>query len=412
MGIPVIDDAKILLEKANHWHKLGFLYAVSGSSFLIVLGVLANVAGFPGLNFLLATVTIITSLYFLTKPEHVLTTFGFGAIVSGLSNFNLKDSLDCGLSDLKNSIKPIGLLFLFVTIVFVTLATFPIANAAMVLPLIVTLAGLQLTTIVKRPGYKMFVVTILLFSGCLTLYKMYVRPTKTALVAGEILKMNQENLDKQKANEIEKLREELKNGQVLTPEQIRLVEENVNASRGDSFFEKAKALYVEKTQTGFQKEQFVLPVPASAPVKIYKQSGNEVPLMDADEAGIRSFVNNVININNSGNVESVLKLYSNHVEYFSKGLVAKKFIEIDKYNFYKRWPVVNNSLNGGINIQNTSEKNIWLLTYNIIYLTQNPVRREQSSGVAITFLKVSKINGGFIILSEKQKIVRREKSSY
>jgi len=249
--------ANPLMEKANRWHKVGFLYAVAGSSFLIVLGVLANVAGFAGLNFLFAAVTIISALYFLTKPAMVLTGFGFGALLSGLSDLSLKESLEA-------SIKPIGLLFLFVTIVFVTLATFPIANAAMVLPLIVVLAGLQLATLVKRPGYKMLVVTILLFSGCLTLYKMYVRPTKTALAAGEILKMNQENLDKQKANDIEKLREKLKNGQVLTPEEIKLVEENVAASKGESFFEKIGAFFAAKPQTVSSNELAVPAAPAAA----------------------------------------------------------------------------------------------------------------------------------------------------
>ena len=100
--------ANPLMDKANRWHKVGFLYAVAGSSFLIVLGVLANVAGFAGLNFLFAAVTIISALYFLTKPAMVLTGFGFGALLSGLSDLSLKESLEA-------SIKPIGLLFLFMS---------------------------------------------------------------------------------------------------------------------------------------------------------------------------------------------------------------------------------------------------------------------------------------------------------
>ena len=268
--------ANPLMEKANQWHKVGFLYAVAGSSFLIVLGVLANVAGFAGLNFLFAAVTIISALYFLTKPAMVLAGFGFSALLSGLSDLSLKESLEA-------SIKPIGLLFLFVTIVFVTLATFPIANAAMVLPLIVILAGLQLATLVKRPGYKMVVVTILMFSGCLTLYKMYVRPTKTALAAGEILKMNQENQDKQKADDIEKLREKLKHGQVLTPEEIKLVEENVAASKGDSFFEKIGAFFAAKPQAESLKEQVALA--AAAPAPVADPLNHNVTLALQDQAG-------------------------------------------------------------------------------------------------------------------------------
>ncbi len=273
MANPLI-EAQILLEKANRWHKVGFLYAVSGSTFLIVIGVLANIAGFAGLNFLFAAITIITALYFLTKPEHLLTTFGFGAIVSGLSDFNLKKSLECGISALTDSFKPIGLLFLFVTVVFVTLATFPIANAAMVLPLIVILAGLKLTAIVQRPGYKMFVLAILLFSGSVTLYKMYVLPTRTSIVADEFLKMNQENLDKQKAGEIEKLREYMKNGGVLTPEQLKqieLIEENVNASKNNSFFENLNIFHSGNSQIAPAKEQVVTPQQVSEIVN----QGNE-----------------------------------------------------------------------------------------------------------------------------------------
>lgn len=273
MANPLI-EAQILLEKANRWHKVGFLYAVSGSTFLIVIGVLANIAGFAGLNFLFAAITIITALYFLTKPEHLLTTFGFGAIVSGLSDFNLKKSLECGISALTDSFKPIGLLFLFVTVVFVTLATFPIANATMVLPLIVILAGLKLTAIVQRPGYKMFVLAILLFSGSVTLYKLYVLPTRTSIVADEFLKMNQENLDKQKAGEIEKLREYMKNGGVLTPEQLKqieLIEENVNASKNKSLFEKLNIFHSRNSQIAPAKEQLVTPQQVSEIVN----QGNE-----------------------------------------------------------------------------------------------------------------------------------------
>ncbi len=272
MANPLI-EAQILLEKANRWHKVGFLYAVSGSTFLIVIGVLANIAGFGGLNFLFAAITIITSLYFLTKPEHLLTSFGFGAILSGLSDINLKQSLEGGLSALTESFKPIGLLFLFVTVVFVTLATFPIANAAMVLPLIVILAGLKLTAIVQKLGYKMFVLAILLFSGSVTLYKMYVRPTRTAIVADEFLKMNQENLDKQKAGEIEKLREYMKNGGVLTPEQLRLIsliEEHVDASKNKSL-EKLKTIYSDNYQIALSNEQVLTPQKVSAIIN----QGNE-----------------------------------------------------------------------------------------------------------------------------------------
>ncbi len=283
----LIDNAKILLEKANRLHKVGFLYALSVSAFLIIIGVLANIGGVPGLNFFFAAITIITALYFLTKPAAVLTTLGFSTILCSLTDLNLRKSLE-------TSIKPIGLLFLFVTVVFVTLATFPIANAGMVLPLIVILAGLKLTTIVPKPGYKLIVLGILLFSGGLTLYKMYVRPTKTAIVAEEFLKMNQENLDKQKADEIEKLREYVKNGGVLSPEQLQFISDNVNASKGTSgpsFLEKINIFFFAKPLSESSKEPVASPV---ATPNSYLQSANDPPSTNTDEAELTSFVNNVI----------------------------------------------------------------------------------------------------------------------
>ncbi len=117
-------------------------------------------------------------------------------------------------------------------------------------------------------------------------------------------------------------------------------------------------------------------------------------------------------LNNSGNLHDILDLYGDHVDYFGKGIVKKRYIERDKFIFYKRWPIVNFSLKSGINIQAMHEKDIWLLTYNINYLTQNPVRREQSSGEAITTIEVKKINSRFIIINEKQNVIRREKSLY
>lgn len=401
----LIDNAKNLLEKANRVHKVGFLYALSVSAFLIIIGVLANIAGFAGLNSLFAAITIITALYFLTKPAAVLTALGFSAILSSLTDLNLIKSLE-------TSIKPIGLLFLFVTVVFVTLATFPIANAGMVLPLIVILAGLKLTTIVQKPGYKLIVLGILLFSGGITLYKMYVRPTKTAIVAEEFLKMNQENLDRQKANEIEKLREYVKKGGVLSPEQLQFISDNVNASKGTSgpsFLEKLNMFFSVKPQAESSKEPIA--APAATP-NSYLQSANEAPSTNTDEAELISFVNNVITINNNGNLHDILDLYGDRVDYFGKGMVEKRYIERDKFAFYKRWPIVNCSLNGGINIQVRPERDVWFLTYNINYFTQSPVRREQSSGEAITAIEVKRIGNRFIIISEKQNVIRREKSLY
>lgn len=181
-----------LLEAANKWHQTVVLWTIVGVVSAITAGVLANVAGFPKLNFLLAAITLLAGTFFLTKPAIALSVFGLGALTNGLPdiklgeilrngvgslpNFELKKILGAGWDVVKATSHKVAHVFFLTTVFFVVLGTFPISDPVLVLPAIVILTGVGLWAALFTEGhlwYKRITFGLLVVSGIAVFYQMY-----------------------------------------------------------------------------------------------------------------------------------------------------------------------------------------------------------------------------------------------
>lgn len=265
-----------LLEAANKWHQTVALWTIVGAIFVVTAGVLANIAGFPGFNYVLAGVELVIGIYFLTKPAAVLSVFGLGSFTSGLPdikvgeilrngvsaipNFELKKFLGAGWAIVEATTRKVAHVFFFLVVLHTTLGTFPIADPAMVLPVLVILTGIGLWAALfteKAVWYKRVTIGILLVALSGVLWKAYVipSPSEAGEEAEKLLVQNAVQLDKNDAAYIKgNFAANAKKGG-LTAEEKRKLE---LAADGQHFLRKASA-FVEETVAGRIKIEYRVP---------------------------------------------------------------------------------------------------------------------------------------------------------
>ncbi|MBP9751594.1 MAG: hypothetical protein KBD19_01905 [Candidatus Moranbacteria bacterium] len=213
-------QAEKALEWANKWHQTVVLWTIVGGTFVVMLGVFANLVGFPGFNFILATVALLAGIFFLTKPVIVLSVFGIGSLTSGLPNFKTSDVLTKGFAGLPDfelkkflgagwaaieaTAHQVAHVFFFLTVLFVVLGTFPISDPTLVLPALVVLTGFGFWSALFARGntwYRRITFAILLVSGIMVFFKMYstYTPSETEKVAETLLEQNATQLDRNDA---------------------------------------------------------------------------------------------------------------------------------------------------------------------------------------------------------------------
>ncbi len=184
--------AELGLEWATKWHMKIMPWVIGWVTFFLAMGVLANKAGYPGLNFILAAVALIVAVFFLTKPFFISVVFGAGAGTEGLPDFKFADILDKGFAGMPNlelekffgaggkliqeTAKKVAHLLLFLTVLFVVLGTFPLSDTRYALPALIVLAGFGLWSSLyatKSVWYKRITLTILLVAGAIVFFKLY-----------------------------------------------------------------------------------------------------------------------------------------------------------------------------------------------------------------------------------------------
>ena len=146
-----------------------------------------------------------------------------------------------------------------------------------------------------------------------------------------------------------------------------------------------------------------------------KNSVNTSPLKDVQPESIAkdeviSFLDQYISRGNSGDIEGVMNLYADRVDYFNAGIVSKYFIFQDKIDYYKRWPSVQSSLVSIDSIQNVPRaKNIKQVIYTIDFDVYNYDTKKGIVGQATNIVMIKKEDGKLKIVSDKQKVFTRKK---
>lgn len=124
-------------------------------------------------------------------------------------------------------------------------------------------------------------------------------------------------------------------------------------------------------------------------------------------ADVRDFVERYVSVANAGNIFFMLNMYHDRVKFYDKGFVSKTYIEKDKLNYYKRWPIVNYRLDGGIDVRSGSSQNSRRAVFKINFLVRNDAENRQVRGQAESQLEVRLINGELKIVAESQKVLKR-----
>lgn len=229
------------LEWANGWHQTVVLWTVAGSAFVLALAVLANMAGFPEFNFVLAAATLVIGIFFLTKPAFVLSVFGIGSLANGLPdtklgeilrngvgslpNFELEKMLGAGWDAVKATTHKVAHALFLLTVILIVLGMFPIGDARFVLPALVVLTGFGLWSalFVEKNGmlwYRNITIGILIVTSGIILFKMYDHASKVERIE-EARVAHQERLIEEALTPMLRKAE---NGIRLTKEEVRILD--------------------------------------------------------------------------------------------------------------------------------------------------------------------------------------------
>lgn len=137
----------------------------------------------------------------------------------------------------------------------------------------------------------------------------------------------------------------------------------------------------------------------------YRQSSESIT-----RSQILSFIDKYISRGNSRDLDGVMALYSQRVNYFRAGIVSKNFIYKDKVKYYKRWP----SMQVGFieiddikNVRGRSDERI--VTYSIDFDVYNYSKQKGIKGQAINTVILKNEGGTLKIISDKQKVLSRKK---
>ncbi len=125
---------------------------------------------------------------------------------------------------------------------------------------------------------------------------------------------------------------------------------------------------------------------------------------------ILSFLNKYISVANNRNINGIMDLYSQNVNYFRAGIVSNRFIYKDKVNYYKRWPKIRIDLIAINDINNVEGKmDEKRVTYSINFNVYNYSKQKGIKGKAINTVILRNNNGILKIISDKQKVLNRRK---
>jgi uncharacterized membrane protein YhaH (DUF805 family) len=129
---------------------------------------------------------------------------------------------------------------------------------------------------------------------------------------------------------------------------------------------------------------------------------NEAQGISNDE--IESFAENFINAMNSTNIDELLLLYSNFVQFHGKNYSLQE-VRLDKESYYKRWPYVNFVIDGPIEIISKDTKVQFEIP--VRFIVENKDRNKAVSGTAIEQLTISESEGKWKIIAESEKMIEQ-----
>ncbi len=125
---------------------------------------------------------------------------------------------------------------------------------------------------------------------------------------------------------------------------------------------------------------------------------------------VMDFINLYISQTNNGNLNEITSLYAQRVNYFQSGEVSRNFVYKDKKAYIKRWPNIQQDFIELINIKDiTGQSTGKEVRYSIRFDVYNQSKKKGIKGKAINTIVLKKENDKLEIISDRQKVLTREK---
>ena len=127
------------------------------------------------------------------------------------------------------------------------------------------------------------------------------------------------------------------------------------------------------------------------------------------ELEVMEIINKYISVSSNKDINELLKLYGDRVEYFGAGIVSKDFVYDDKRNYYKRWPIVYNDFIRLLEIVSIDDGSKTIVNYLANFDVYSNKRRKGVKGTAKNTIVLENQGGIFKIVSDKQNIINKTK---
>lgn len=124
---------------------------------------------------------------------------------------------------------------------------------------------------------------------------------------------------------------------------------------------------------------------------------------------ISAFITQLMELEKSQQLDSILSKYASRVAYFDNGIVDQAFIRKDKADYFARWPSISYALNGAINATQLGS-NTWEVRAPTKFHVTNQ-RGEWIDGDVTQALTIDTSGPSWLITAEKGEVTRREKGS-
>jgi hypothetical protein len=121
------------------------------------------------------------------------------------------------------------------------------------------------------------------------------------------------------------------------------------------------------------------------------------------EQQLKDFVNQYLAAQGRANAEDLLAFYADIVDYYDQRGVNHAFILKDKSAYYKRWPEVQKSLAGAVQIDRSANALTYALSYPVQYRVKSAARGDSKSGTVRENLVLREIDGRLLIISQGEQ---------
>lgn len=133
------------------------------------------------------------------------------------------------------------------------------------------------------------------------------------------------------------------------------------------------------------------------------QPSHEQAIGPSDQE-ILDFIAAFLAVQSRASPRELLGLYADRVDYFGQLAVDHNFIFTDKANYYRRWPKLENQLDGSINIERSALGDTVKVSYPIRWAVEDLARNVRKAGTAKDELTLSWSGGQLHIIGQKQQV--------